>query len=65
LCLGRGPAATLYVSRQPDAQAIHWAGPFWGASRLRRVAEVLQRSFRLRDCNPEDADRFLRAIGAL
>jgi excinuclease ABC subunit C len=51
LCLGRGPAATLYVSRQPDAQAIHWAGPFWGASRLRRVAEVLQRSFRLRDCN--------------
>lgn len=51
LCVGRGPAATLYVSRQPDDLAIHWAGPFWGASRLRRVAEVLQRSFQMRDCN--------------
>jgi excinuclease ABC subunit C len=51
ICLGRPKAEMLYVSRQPDANAIRCEGPFLGAGRLRRGIETLNRHFQLRDCS--------------
>jgi len=51
LCLGRKPAETFYVSREVDPKAVAWEGPLMGANRVSRVADVLNRFFRLRDCS--------------
>ncbi len=51
VCLGRPKAEMLYVSRQPDPNAIRCEGPFLGAGRLRRGVETLNRHFKLRDCS--------------
>ncbi len=51
LCIGRGPAELFYVSYKVDPKARAYEGPFHGATRLHRVAEVLNRVFKLRDCN--------------
>lgn len=51
VCLGRPKAEMLYVSRQPDSNAIRCEGPFLGAGRLRRGVETLNRHFKLRDCS--------------
>jgi excinuclease ABC subunit C len=51
LCLGRGPAELFYVTYKHDPRARACEGPFHGATRLNRVVEVLNRMFKLRDCN--------------
>jgi excinuclease ABC subunit C len=51
LCLGRGPAEQLYLSRQFDPLASACQGPFSGSGQLRRAVEILNRYFLLRDCS--------------
>lgn len=51
LCVGRGPAELFYVTYKHDPRARACEGPFQGSTRLNRVAEVLNRLFKLRDCN--------------
>ena len=51
LCLGRGPAEQLYVSRQFDPSASACQGPFSGSGQLHRAVEILNRHFLLRDCS--------------
>jgi excinuclease ABC subunit C len=50
LCLGRGPAATFFLSRLPPANTIACEGPFHGAGRMSRAVDALNTFFRLRDC---------------
>ncbi len=58
LCLGRGPAATFYLSRLPVFDAIACEGPFHGASRMGRAVEVLNKFYQLRDCSSKQKMRF-------
>jgi excinuclease ABC subunit C len=51
LCLGRGPAEQLYLSRQFDPSASSCQGPFSGSGQLQRAVEILNRHFLLRDCS--------------
>ncbi len=51
LCLGRSPAETFFVANQPDPKYRAWEGPLFGAGRVRRAVDVLNRIFQLRDCS--------------
>ncbi len=57
LCLGRGPAATFYLSRLPVNDSV-CEGPFHGAARMNRVVDVLNKFYRLRDCSSKQTMRF-------
>lgn len=50
VCLGRGPAEQLYVSRRHDPSASYSLGPLVGAGRANRAVEILNRVYQLRDC---------------
>jgi len=50
LCLGKSPVEMFYVSRDVDQKAVAWEGPLFGANRVNRASEVLNRYFQLRDC---------------
>jgi len=51
LCVGRAPAPSIFLSRIPPRDTSACEGPFFGAARLRRAVETLNKHFRLRDCN--------------
>jgi excinuclease ABC subunit C len=57
LCLGRGPAEQLYISRQFDSTASACQGPFFGSGQLQRAVEILNRYFKLRDCSQKTTTR--------
>jgi len=50
VCLGRGPAATLFLARLPPQDVLAMAGPFHGLGRMSRAVDGLNKFFRLRDC---------------
>lgn len=50
LCLGRGPAAFAYVTREPTGKEIACYGPFVGRDQLTAAAKRLNDFYRLRDC---------------
>lgn len=50
LCLGRGPAAHAYVTKEPSGKEIAAFGPFVGRSRSQEVVRRFNLEFRLRDC---------------
>ncbi len=58
LCLGKGPAEQIYVSRQLDPSASVCQGPFYGAGNLMRAVEILNRHFKLRDCSQKTRMQF-------
>ena len=49
LCVGRGPAAQVFVTTTPPKDATSF-GPFRGRGRLAVAAEALNHHFGLRDC---------------
>jgi excinuclease ABC subunit C len=51
LCVGRAPAPSIFLSRLPPRDCLACEGPFFGAERMRRAVDVLNKFFRLRDCN--------------
>jgi excinuclease ABC subunit C len=57
MCLGRGPAEQLYISRQFDPAASSCQGPFSGSGQLQRAVEILNRHFKLRDCSQKTTTR--------
>lgn len=50
LCLGRGPAALAYLSREPGGKELAAFGPFVGKGRSRDAVRRFNLEFRLRDC---------------
>src|SRR5262249_38811494 len=50
LCLGRGPAAQAYLSREATGKELAWYGPFVGRGRMDDVVRRLNYEFKLRDC---------------
>ncbi len=58
VCLGKPPAEQLFTSRQPEPDSIAQLGPLFGASRAGRAFEVLNRTFRLRDCSSKQPCSF-------
>jgi excinuclease ABC subunit C len=51
ICLGRKPAAYLFVTRQPPADVRAVYGPFHGGIRVAEAVRRLNDLFRLRDCD--------------
>ncbi len=50
LCLGRGPAAYAYVSREPTGKELAAFGPFVGRAHSRDAVRRFNLEFGLRDC---------------
>ncbi len=52
LCLGRKPAETFFIASSPPTKdLVAVEGPFYGAGRMARVVDALNKTFRLRDCS--------------
>lgn len=52
LCLGRKPAETFFIANSPPtSDLVAVEGPFYGAGRMGRVVDALNKTFRLRDCS--------------
>jgi excinuclease ABC subunit C len=51
LCLGRGPVAYAFVTREPTGKELACYGPFAGRGRLEDVVRRLNDLFLLRDCS--------------
>ncbi|HEY1381116.1 MAG TPA: GIY-YIG nuclease family protein, partial [Gemmataceae bacterium] len=74
ICLGRNPAAYLFATRQPPADAAAVYGPLHGGRKVADAVRRLNDLFRLRDCDQsqkmhfaDQADLFpvLRPAGCL
>lgn len=50
LCLGRGPAAQAYLSRETTGKELAVYGPFAGRGHLQDTVRRLNLEFKLRDC---------------
>ena len=50
LCLGRGPAAQAYLTRETTGKELAVYGPFVGRSRTDETVRRLNLEFKLRDC---------------
>jgi excinuclease ABC subunit C len=50
LCLGRAPAAYLYITREPTGKELAAYGPFVGRQQSRDAVRRFNLEFRLRDC---------------
>tara|TARA_R110002049_G_scaffold27321_2_gene93950 strand:- start:3340 stop:4524 length:1185 start_codon:yes stop_codon:yes gene_type:complete len=61
LCLGRSPA-TFFLSSKPPADCVGIEGPFYGAGRMRRAVEALNKVFRLRDCSEKQVFHFAEQL---
>ncbi|MCM2370412.1 GIY-YIG nuclease family protein [Aporhodopirellula aestuarii] len=60
LCLGRKPAEMFYIATSPPAktECVAVEGPFFGAGRMGRVVDALNKTFRLRDCSQQTVFQF-------
>jgi excinuclease ABC subunit C len=63
LCVGRGPAAYAYVTREPTGKEPACYGPFVGRDQLTAAARRLNDHFRLRDCSSTQSMRFAEDSG--
>ncbi len=50
LCLGRGPASHLHITREPTGKALATYGPFGGNRRSEEAVRRVNHFFGLRDC---------------
>ena len=57
LCLGKSPAY-YFLSSKPVANCIAIEGPFFGANRMRRAVDALNKVFKLRDCSEKQTFHF-------
>ena len=62
LCLGRPPAAYFFLAAKPPEQCIALEGPFYGAARMGRAVDALNKIFRLRDCSQKQVFRFAEQL---
>jgi excinuclease ABC subunit C len=62
LVLGRSPAAMFYLSRLPVSAAVACEGPFFGAGRMNRAIDALNKFFKLRDCSNRQPMRFAEQL---
>jgi excinuclease ABC subunit C len=58
ICLGRKPAAYLFATRQPPAEATAVYGPLFGGVRVADAVRRLNDLFRLRDCEQSQKMHF-------
>ncbi len=58
LCLGRPPAAYFFLAARPAEKCIAVEGPFYGAARMGRAVDALNKVFQLRDCSQKQVFRF-------
>lgn len=63
LCVGRGPAAYAYVTREPTGKEPACYGPFVGRDQLSAAARRLNDHFRLRDCSSSQRMHFAEDAG--
>ena len=61
LCLGRSPAY-FFLAAVPPADCIGVEGPFFGAVRMRRAVDCLNKVFRLRDCSEKQVFHFAEQL---
>ena len=61
LCLGRNPAY-FFLAAVPPPDCIGVEGPFYGASRMRRAVDSLNKVFRLRDCSEKQVFHFAEQL---
>ena len=64
LCLGRGPASHLHLTREPTGKELATYGPFGGSSRSEEAVRRVNHFFGLRDCPNTTALHFAE-IGKL
>ncbi len=62
LCLGRPPASYFFLASTPPANCVGVEGPFFGAGRMRRAVESLNKVFQLRDCSQKQVFRFAEQL---
>ena len=54
LCLGRKAAETFFIASSPPVKdCVAVEGPFYGAGRMARVVDALNKTFQLRDCSQQ------------
>jgi excinuclease ABC subunit C len=58
LCLGRGPAACAYLTREPTGKELAAYGPFVGRGRSQEAVRRFNIEFHLRDCPTTTAFHF-------
>lgn len=58
LCLGRRPATFFLANKPPAGDVLAIEGPFYGAGRMQRAVEMLNKVFRLRDCANKQTFQF-------
>ena len=58
LCLGRGPASHLHLTREPTGKELATYGPFGGSSRSEEAVRRVNHFFGLRDCPNSTALHF-------
>ncbi|MCE9530480.1 MAG: GIY-YIG nuclease family protein [Planctomycetes bacterium] len=58
VCLGRPPAPTLFVTREPTGKEMACYGPLVGMARVRESVRRLNDLFRLRDCSQKQVMHF-------
>ncbi|NND98013.1 MAG: GIY-YIG nuclease family protein [Pirellulaceae bacterium] len=62
LCLGRTPAACFFLAATPPANCVAIEGPFFGAGRMRRAVDALNKLFLLRDCSQKQVFHFAEQL---
>ena len=62
LCLGRPPAAYFFLAAVPPKGCVGIEGPFFGAARMRRAVDALNKVFGLRDCSQKQVMHFAEQL---
>ncbi|TWT76507.1 UvrABC system protein C [Planctomycetes bacterium CA13] len=62
LCLGRLPAPYFFLSAKAPADCVAIEGPFYGAGRMQRAIDGLNKVFRLRDCSQKQLFHFAEQL---
>ena len=57
LCLGRRPATFFASAKPPGGDVVAVEGPFFGMGRMKHAVEMLNKTFRLRDCGSKQVVR--------
>ncbi|TWU22185.1 UvrABC system protein C [Novipirellula galeiformis] len=62
LCLGRAPAPYFFLAAKPPQDCVGVEGPFYGARRMQRAIEALNKVFKLRDCSQQQVFHFAEQL---
>ncbi|WP_442508934.1 GIY-YIG nuclease family protein [Novipirellula sp. SH528] len=62
LCLGRAPAPYFFLAAKPPQDCVGVEGPFFGANRMQRAIDALNKVFLLRDCSQKQVFHFAEQL---